>query len=244
MNLIIDYGNTIIKTAVFSRDDIIDKRFITGNGTEEIYELLSEFGQISRGIISSVSESSTELTNYLSQKLSQFIILDQSTQLPIKNLYSTKASLGSDRIAGAVGAHTIFPDSNVLIIDAGTAITFDFLNAKGEFYGGNISPGRNMRAKALNNFTSKLPLADTEGDFPLLASDTLTALKSGVMNGIIFEMNGYIDKLKTENDDLKIILSGGDAKYFDKKLNYSIFVDSNINLTGLNRILEYNAIKN
>jgi len=176
--------------------------------------------------------------------LRQFIILSAETPLPIQNAYKTKLTLGYDRIADAVGAYSMFPGVNVLIIDAGTAITIDLLTAEGEFYGGNISPGLDLRFRALNEFTSKLPLIKKKEYHPFLGKTTEEAILSGVLSGAAFELDGYIDKLRIQYPDLKIILTGGDIKFFVKKLKNIIFVHSNLNLTGLNRILEYNVEKN
>ena len=241
MNLTIDFGNSTVKAGIFSENELIEKIIFREDTINQVQSVLSGFPEINRCILSSVSLQSEKLKAFLKKNIAFFILLDQDTPLPIKSLYESQKTLGYDRIASAVGAYTICPSCNVLIIDAGTAITFDLVNNKGEFIGGNISPGREMRAKALNNYTSRLPLVETDGKFPLMAKNTIDALKSGIMNGIIFETEGYIKSLSEKYEGLKIFLTGGDAKYFDKKLNYSIFVDSNLNLKGLNSILEHNA---
>ncbi|HYW95863.1 MAG TPA: type III pantothenate kinase [Bacteroidales bacterium] len=241
MNLVIDFGNTVTKIAVFSDDELLLCR------REEILtlgllkEVLDEYPELNRAIVSSVTNQSKEFQDYLSNIFDFFLELDHTTPLPIRNLYHTPATLGVDRIADAVGANTIFPEKNVLIIDAGTAITIDLVTSDATFVGGNISPGAAVRARALNRFTNRLPLVNIEGDYNLLGRTTEEALRAGILNGIIFEIRGYIERIGREYSDLQIILTGGDAKYFDKDLNYSIFVDSNLNLTGLNRILDYNA---
>jgi type III pantothenate kinase len=141
-----------------------------------------------------------------------------------------------------VGAYTICPEKNVLVIDAGTAITYDIVTAKGEFLGGNISQGVDIRFKSLNKYTSRLPLLERPEDTPpLLGSSTLEAIQSGIVNGLLFEMDGFIEAMSKEHPKLQVVLTGGDAKYFVGKLKNSIFVDPNLNLLGLNRILEHNA---
>ena len=142
-----------------------------------------------------------------------------------------------------VGAFYEKPDCNILIIDAGTAITYDLLLKQGVFTGGNIAPGIRMRLKALNHFTGKLPLVEKIGDFPLMGTDTETAIRAGVIQGVLFEMDGYIRELKAIYPDLLVFLTGGDAFLLAEKLKTPIFVDKNIVLKGLNRILYYNAEK-
>jgi type III pantothenate kinase len=244
MNLVIDQGNTVIKLAIFNAGEIIARIVEPELNLKSLKAVFEKFPEISDGILSSVAHYSPEITEILRLKLNHFIILDHQTPLPIKNCYDTKETLGYDRIADAVGAFACFPGRNILVIDAGTAITIDLVTAAGEFQGGNISPGLDLRFKALHEHTRKLPLIEKKEEFPFLGKNTSDAILAGVLNGACFELDGYIDNLKMEYPDIKIILTGGDAKYFDKKLKNSIFANSNLNLTGLNRILEYNAEKN
>ena len=146
-----------------------------------------------------------------------------------------------DRIAAAVGAWARFPGSDLLVIDAGTAITIDLVRADHTYLGGNISPGTSMRFRALHEFTANLPLVKTEGRPGMMGEDTGSAIRSGVVRGIVFELQGYINEQKIRYPDLKVVMTGGDAKIFEKMLKNTIFVDSNLNLYGLQRILEYNA---
>ena len=133
------------------------------------------------------------------------------------------------------------PGKNLLVIDAGTAITYEVIEAPGIFLGGNISPGMTTRFRALNHFTKKLPLVTEEDDIPLIGRSTETAIQAGVVNGIVYEMDGYIDELKVKYPDLLVFLTGGHSFYFERRLKNSIFADINLVLTGLNRILEYNV---
>jgi len=170
------------------------------------------------------------------------IELDHHTPIPLINRYRTPDTLGYDRIAAAVGAYTIYPEKNVLVIDAGTAITYDLVTGGGEYMGGNISPGMAIRFKSLNKYTNRLPLLEPSiEEPPLLGSSTKEAIQSGVINGILFELDGFIGDVSRLHPELKVVLTGGDAKYFEGKLKSSIFVDLNLNLIGLNRILEHNA---
>jgi type III pantothenate kinase len=241
MNLVIDLGNTSAKTAVFNDGKMLEVRRDKELSTDLLKGLLGKYPGVIRGIVSSVAGQTSTINTYLGEVLEFLLYADQSTPLPIGNLYESPSTLGFDRIAAAVGAYTIFPGRNVLVIDAGTAITIDMVTEKGNFFGGNISPGALTRVRALNQFTRHLPVVEIENEYPLLGRKTDDAIRAGVMNGIVFEIEGYIERLGREYHDLQIILTGGDANYFDKKLKYSIFVDSNLNLTGLNRILDYNA---
>jgi type III pantothenate kinase len=241
MNLVIDQGNTVSKLAVFSAGEILARYTEAVLTTGVIENIMKEHPGITKAILSSVAKYGSEVPDYLSKKMMRFVILDASTPIPIKNLYKTPETLGFDRIADAVGAEFTFPGSNLLIVDAGTAITIDLVTSKGEFFGGNISPGLELRFRALHEFTSRLPKVEKEEEFPLLGKTTGEAILAGVLNGAVFELEGYIESLRLKYPDLKVILTGGDIKYFDGKLKNSIFVHSNLNLTGLNRILEFNV---
>jgi type III pantothenate kinase len=143
-----------------------------------------------------------------------------------------------------VGAYTIYPGRSVLVIDAGTAITYDVVTSDGEYLGGNISPGMEIRFKSLNRYTNRLPLLERPQEQPsLVGNSTREAIQAGIVNGIVFEMDGFIGAIGQNYPKLQVVLTGGDAKYFEGKLKSSIFVHLNLNLIGLNRILEHNAHK-
>jgi type III pantothenate kinase len=205
--------------------------------------LKDEHPQLNKAILSSVRNVESEITDYLSGNVEFFLEMNNLTRLPIENIYETPETLGKDRLAAAVGANELFPDQNLLIIDAGTAITYDLVSKKNQFVGGNISPGLEMRFKALNHFTGKLPLVSYSDEFQPIGRNTIDAIRAGVQNGILFEMAQTIDLFNRNYQNLHIIMTGGDSIFFDKKLNYSIFVHFNLTLIGLNRILEYNAKK-
>ena len=205
--------------------------------------LLDEHPQLKKVILSSVKPSDEELKQFLAENFDQFLELDHHTELPIGNVYETPETLGKDRIAAAVGANELFPDQNLLIIDAGTAITYDLVSEKNQFIGGNISPGLEMRFKALNQFTGKLPLVGYQDDFEPIGRNTTEAIRAGVQNGLIYEIGQTIALFNRNYQNLQIIMTGGDSNFFDRKLNYSIFVHFNLTLIGLNRILEHNAEK-
>jgi len=169
-----------------------------------------------------------------------WIILDNQTPLPIKNNYQTPETLGKDRLAAVTGAYQLYPGQNVLVIDAGTAVTYDFINHKGEYAGGSISPGLTMRFRALHTFTTRLPLLQAEEISYLTGCNTRESILSGVMNGLRIEIDGIIDQYSILWPSFQVILTGGDAKYFEKILKNSIFASPNLVITGLKLILDYN----
>ncbi|MDA3952058.1 MAG: type III pantothenate kinase [Bacteroidales bacterium] len=240
MNLTIDIGNSRNKIAVFNNDEIIDIITKETLSISDISEILSTYPKINYAILSRVKNIDSTIISYLKSNTSYFIDLDENSKIPIENLYQTKNTLGKDRLAAVIGANNIFPNTSVLVIDAGTAITFDFINKNNQYEGGTISPGLEMRFKSLNYYTNKLPLLNKNEDFNLIADNTANAIVSGVQNGIIFEIDSYINTLKNKYNDLKIFLTGGDAIFFDKKLKNTIFVNLNLNNIGLNKILEHN----
>ncbi len=243
INLVIDIGNTRTKIALFNEHDLMFNVPIDQLTVNHVRMLQEEHPQLKRVVLSSVKPYSDELKQYLSENFEQFLELDHQTEIPIGNLYQTPETLGKDRIAAAVGANELFPDQNLLVIDAGTAITFDLISEKNEFIGGNISPGLEMRFKALNQFTGSLPLLNRSNDFNGIGQNTNEAIQAGVQNGIIYEISQTIETFNRNYQNLQIIMTGGDSIFFDKKLNYTIFVNFNLTLIGLNRILEHNAKK-
>jgi type III pantothenate kinase len=241
MNLVIDIGNSTAKLAVYRQDTLIDFIEFSNLGKGELEDILSGYPEIKKCILSSVRKEDPVLKSLLRESVGFFLPLDRNTPLPIKNLYRSKSTLGYDRIAAAVGANARFPEQDLLVIDAGTAITIDLVTADNAYLGGNISPGLSLRFRALNEFTDNLPLVKGDHISEYLGSNTESAIVSGVLNGIIYELDGYINELKSRYSDLRVIMTGGDVKIFDKKLKNSIFVDSKLNLFGLHRILQYNA---
>ena len=241
MNLVIDIGNSSSKLAVFARDKMTDFIQMGKMGNTELESILSGNPRISHCILSSVRQKDPDMISLLEKSFGYFLVLDHNTPIPISNLYRSKSTLGYDRIAAAVGASIRFPGSDLLVIDAGTAITIDLVTADKAYHGGNISPGTSLRFRALHEFTENLPLVRSYDIPGRMGTDTEGAIAAGVMNGIILELDGYINEQKLRYPDLKVVMTGGDAKIFDKMLKNSIFVDSNLNMFGLHRILEYNA---
>lgn len=242
MQLVIDYGNTRTKVAVFSSTGQLHCQYMWEKPTLDNYVSLLQTNEIDAAIVCAVSEVPDSLIQLLKQQIAYVLLLDHSTPLPIKNAYETPHTLGYDRLAVAVGANALHPDTPLLIIDAGTAITYDFVSPNNEFMGGNIAPGATMRFNALHHFTHRLPRLSLPDDdtADILGNSTQTAIELGVVNGMVFEIEGYIASLKAKYPQLLIFLTGGDAFFFERRVKSSIFVSPNLLLVGLHRILTYN----
>jgi len=238
IKIVIDQGNSAIKYGIFDKDKLILAETADGPDQNRLREVISDY-QPEAAIISSVREP-LDLSS-LPAFSGRLIVLDNNTPLPFSIGYKTPTTLGRDRLAAVAGAQFQFPEASLLIIDAGTALTYEVLLDGHQYYGGNISPGLNMRFKALNSFTSRLPLVDKQENCPLAGQNTKEAIASGVINGMVFEMEGYrtacLDKWGID----KTIITGGDSDFFARKLKNPIFVNQNLVLVGLNRILEYNV---
>ena len=244
MTLVLDIGNTLTKLAVFDESKMVDSLAVQSVSIKSLEKLLDAHPHVHSAIISSVGEIDEAMISLLHKRL-KVIFLDTSTALPFKNMYQSTATLGYDRIAAVAGASSIFPDHNVLVINAGTCITYDLITSENEYQGGSISPGIQMRFKAMHTFTSKLPLIKPtfETSTELVGKNTETSILSGVQNGVLHEVDGIIDSYKSLFPELKVVVSGGDYKYFDKTLKNNIFATPNIVLTGLNRIHDFNEKK-
>ncbi len=240
MNLIIDIGNTVAKIAIFEEDTLVD--VIRGsNHSLDCLSMLCHKYPIDRAIIASVITLSNTIRRQLAKLTFPVIELNYKTPVPIENLYRTPETLGMDRLAAVVAAHDQQPEHNLLVIDAGTAVTFDFIDCKGRYHGGNISPGIYTRFKTLNACCDKLPLIERNGDTPDYGYNTETAIRSGVIKGMQFEICGYIHEMQQKYPGLLVFLTGGDKFSFDSNLKSIIFADRFLVLKGLNRILNYNV---
>ncbi len=240
MNLIIDSGNTLTKLAVFDDDKIVELKRVKQLTVEVLDEILTQYNTIDKAASASVARRDFSLADYFTSRGIFFIEIDSNTPMPIKNGYDTPQTLGIDRLVASVGGLTLFPKSELLVVDIGSAITIDRVNSGGLFLGGNISPGVDMRFKALNIFTAKLPLCEKSDFFSFCGKNSEEAIINGVMQGIANELDGYIDYYKRENNNIIIIFTGGDAKYFENKLKNTIFANCETLLIGINVILEYN----
>ena len=239
MNLIIDVGNTRVKVAVFELDTVkevfvFDKAIILS----EVKKIISNFS-ITSSIISSVANLTEEERQEIVELLNP-VFLDANTKVPFKNLYKTPKTLGVDRIALASAAVNKYPNRNVLVLDAGTCITYDFITKEGEYLGGAISPGIKMRYKALHNFTAKLPLLEPSKLESFIGVDTNTSINSGVINGVCKEIDGIIKQYQKKYSDLTVVLTGGDTYFLSKQLKSVIFAHPNFVLEGLHTILIHN----
>ncbi|MDT0294176.1 type III pantothenate kinase [Mesonia ostreae] len=244
-NLAIDIGNTLVKLAVFENSRLLEFKITSA---ENILFVLGEVGvnhpDISTSIIASVTGSHKEkVKNAL--KNESILELTATTPVPFRNLYGTPHTLGIDRIALAAAAISEYPNKNVLVIDAGTCITYDMITKEHEYIGGAISPGVNMRLEAMHNFTSKLPLIriEKETSAKFIGTTTQENLEIGALTGAALEINGFIESYKLQYQDLTVILTGGDSQLLSKKVKNGIFAPYNFLLKGLNHILEFNTTK-
>jgi type III pantothenate kinase len=241
MNLVIDVGNTLVKLAVFKDYKIIHKEIIKVNNLlETVKSLKKKYKLLTSTLISSVGNLDESIIN--SMKLSlNVLVLNSQTKLPFKNLYKTPKTLGIDRMALISASVKHYKEKNALIIDAGTCITYDFINSDNQYIGGSISPGIRMRYQSLNNLTANLPLLETKVPDKITGSSTSESIHSGIINGILNEIDGVVEEYEKRFKDLTIILTGGDADFLSKQLKSSIFAHSNFLLEGLNFILEFNS---
>lgn len=228
----IDEGNTITKLALFEGDDLVLKE--NNVSVERVLELASNCDRL---IVSSVKKDSEY--GALAEK-KDVLVLNSITPIPVSNCYKTPNTLGNDRIALVVGATVHYSGHNVLVIDAGTCITYDFINAEQEYLGGSISPGIRMRYSALHQYTSQLPMLKTEEKAALIGGDTEESIHSGVINGVLAEIDGVIQRYIEQYPDVKVVVTGGNVKLFDKGLKNTIFASPNLLMEGLNKILDYN----
>ena len=242
MKLILDFGNTYQKVALFQKTNLVELKTFNNIGLGDLITFTQNKKDIKSAIISSVINYPGEIREFLKTKY-LFFELDNNTPTPVLNKYQTPESLGKDRLAAIIAANKMFSGQNALVIDAGTCITYDIINSKNEYLGGGISPGISMRFKSLHNFTEKLPLQDSREDQNLIGQNTQESIFSGVLNGVLAEVDGIISQYQRNFSNLKIILSGGELKYFDKRLKNNIFAVPNIVIIGLNLILDFNVRK-
>lgn len=240
MNLIIDIGNTCAKAVCFNDGNVVEEVRFDRGGESSLTDFCRKYS-FRKGIMSAVSDISPELENVIKALPFRVLTLRSGeTPVPIKNMYATPHTLGTDRLAAAVGAATLQPGRDILIIDIGTCITVDFVSAAGEYRGGNISLGPTMRLHALHDFTAKLPLVERSGKVEEMGTTTETAIRSGVIQGIKYEIEGYVRDFTAKYPDLFVYLTGGVHMdlHFSEKMR--IFANDFIVPIGLNRILEYN----
>ena len=241
MNLVVDIGNTRVKLAVFDERTLLDKVVLEKQRFDKNY--LQDFEQkhaFDRTILIHSGEPDASALNYLREK-GNFLLLDAQTPLPIFNAYETPATLGKDRLSAVTAAHFLFPNKNCLVIDCGTCITYNFIDSSGTFRGGSISPGLQMRFRAMHEFTAKLPLlqAGDCGDF--IGKNTESSIRVGAQTAAIFEMDAFISAYSARFEQLTTLITGGDAHFFALHLKNKIFAEENLVLIGLNEILNFNS---
>ncbi len=242
MDLVIDIGNTFAKLALFSDGKLQRQARFSSLSPDDIRRFTNDAGaQISAAIVSSVRDYPAEIDTYLEQHCF-FIRLDHTTPVPIKSNYETPETLGKDRLSVAVAAAALFDGKDVLVIDAGTALTYDLVTASATYFGGAISPGIQMRFDALHHFTGKLPLFSSREKVCLVGKNTRTSILSGVLNGVLAEVKAIVEDYRKMFPGLQIIFTGGDYKYFVDKLNFPTFAEPNLVLIGLHKIVEYNRV--
>ncbi len=241
MNLVIDIGNTLIKYAVFeNRRIVFDQSSESGLFLSKIKELFEKYPRINKAIISSVGKLDKRERDVVALFCKVHVLTNKS-KVPFKNSYATPHSLGVDRLALAAAAYGHNPRGNTLVIDAGTCITYDLVNNFGEYVGGAISPGMRMRYSAMHEQTSGLPLLEPDDFLDFIGNSTESCMHSGVINGLIQEIDGVIEQYQSRFQDLTVILTGGDSHFFAKRLKNTIFANSKFLLEGLNCLLEYNT---
>lgn len=242
MNLIADIGNNSAKFFLFQDNRLI----LHTRRTDNFHTLIKEWNdayEIDKAIVSSVIDLSDEQKKAFDSLACPIIWFDNSVKTPLKIDYNTPNTLGSDRLAAAVGAWNEKQECNLLIIDAGSAITYDVVEKNGIYRGGNIAPGIRMRLRALHEYTGRLPIIEKEGEVPLLGKETETAIRSGVIKGICYEIDGFINEFSQRFGDVYAFLTGGDENSLKNHIKSRIFVDKFLVAKGLNRILnEYDNI--
>lgn len=238
--LVIDIGNTRVKAAVFDSEDLLFKKVYERFGRVQIEKLQRKY-RFRHGIWSTVRSEDPAFTQ---QKLRDCHLIQMShvLKLPLENMYKTPETLGPDRLAAVVAAHAMYPGENVLVIDMGTCIKYDFVDARGRYHGGNIAPGLEMRLESMHKMTGKLPRVPRHFNPDMLGKSSKEALQNGAVWGIKLEIENFIKYLTGNWDDIRVILSGGDSIYFGEILESRIFVLPDLILKGLHETLKFNLI--
>ena len=240
MLLAIDVGNTRIKSAVFEQDNMMEQ-FVFSNEDflEKIEIIFKKYSKVAIIVVASVGNLEKEDFSAFENR-AKIVFITRELNFPFTNQYDTPNTLGIDRLVLASGAAIQFPKKNRLIIDAGTCITYDFVDENDNYLGGAISPGIRLRYESLHNYTAKLPLLKREIPKNTIGKSTEQSIHSGVINSVVFEIDGHIDSFISKNDNFIIIFTGGDADFLANKLKNTIFANSNFLLESLNQIYQYN----
>jgi len=239
MLLTLDIGNTKIKAAVFE-DDVLLQKFIFDKeeGLSEIKNILKIFPEATKSIMSAVGKEDDKLLLWLKEN-TVFTAISHTSAFPFTNKYATPATLGIDRMVLAAGAVLQYAAQNRLVIDAGTCTTYDFIDAHNNYLGGAISPGLQLRYTAMHTFTAKLPLLYPELPGSFIGNSTNQSMHSGAINGLLHEVEGFVQQYLEQYQDVTVILTGGDADFLAKRLKNTIFANSNFLLESLNHLYHY-----
>lgn len=238
IRLCLDFGNTRLKYALFDEDHMVESATLINDSIPVIQELLDKYAP-DASILSSVINHTPEIETILAERTS-FHKLSHLTKLPFTVPVGKPETMGADRIALAAAAVKFYPGKNNLVIGLGTAITYNFINKYNEFLGGSISPGMELRFKSLNDYTALLPLVKKDWNFPLVGYDTKTNILSGVILGMVKEIDGIIDAYTEKYENFNVVLTGGDSSYFGVHLKNTIFADPEFLFKGLYAISFYN----
>lgn len=243
MILAVDVGNTRIKAAVFEGDTLLESFvFLKTTLQKSIQNILNKYKNTAHLVVASVSD--VEKQAFMSfEKLVKIHIVSHNDVFPFVSCYQTPKTLGIDRIVLAAGATLQYPNQNRLVIDAGTCVTYDFIDENDHYLGGAITPGLRLRYEALHNFTAKLPLLSLESPKHFIGNSTSESIHSGVVNGLVYEIEGYVEEFKSQYSKFIIILTGGDADFLAKRLKNTIFANSNFLLESLNQTFQYKIKK-
>ena len=239
VKLIIDIGNSVSKMVAFRGDEPVDEIRAEGGALSGLGDFVDKH-HFRCGIVGTVRDLTSCEEEVLERLHIPILRFNPDTPIPITNRYRTPETLGSDRLAAVIGASSLKPGKDLLIIDAGTCITYEVIDARGNYWGGNIAPGMQMRLRALHEFTARLPLVEAEGEVPGMGYDTETAIRSGVLRGMKYEIEGYIKSMRSKFPCLLVFLTGGDHINFDTNIKNIIFTDKYVVPRGLNKILDYN----
>ncbi|MHC5308806.1 type III pantothenate kinase [Myroides sp. LJL116] len=238
MILAVDIGNTATKVAQFENNSLVEKiQFPTGEFTEKFLSFFSKFDPTTPVVLTSVAQNKNEIVLWLEKNVHLTTITHKS-EMPFTNKYATPTTLGIDRMVLAAGATLRYQNTNRLVIDAGTCITYDFIDQDNNYLGGAISPGLQMRYNALNHYTAKLPLLDPMDTSYYIGQDTSQSIHAGIVNAITYEIEGFIAQYEKSYPNLTIILTGGDTLFLAKRLKNVIFANSNFLLESLNALYQ------
>ena len=233
-----DFGNTRLKAAIFENENFSEEIVLPNDETATIEKLLADQNP-QKTILSSVIEHNPEIENVLSAKTA-FHKLSHLTKANFTTPVGKPETIGADRLALSAAAVHFYPGKNNLVVALGSCITYNFINQNSEFIGGSISPGMEMRFKAMQVFTAKLPLVQKEWNFPLIGYDTKTNMQSGVIAGITYEIDGFISEYARKYSNFNAVLTGGDTRYFAGQLKNRIFADPYFLFKGLYALSETN----